>query len=237
MGKRQAGLTLVWLAFATLFLAACSANEGQERAAFISFLQTRVLDKPGIHVPQLTDEERSRLGSYADHYAVITDFNKAMDESVSPKMTAAVRAGSISSLADTMTRRDQLQAAKDGINAMGSALTGALAKADAAHAGLDQPADLKPVYDKAYARLVTEPAAAFKDIVPVMDTVLGEAIDLGRYLEEHRASVRLSGPMIETGDPAVQSAINQRLQSLQAKQQAVRAAQQRLQSIAYGTPR
>jgi hypothetical protein len=120
---------------------------------------------------------------------------------------------------------------------MGSALAGALAQADASHAKLDQPADLKPVYDKAYDRLVTEPAAAFKSIVPVMDKVLGEAIAMGQYIDEHRASVRLSGPMIETSDPAIQSAIGDKLRSLQSNQQAVQAAQARMQAVVYGSSR
>jgi hypothetical protein len=237
MGMRRPSLTLVWIVIATLFLAGCGVNDGQQRAAFISFLQTRVLDKPGVHVPRLTDEERARFGSYADQYAIIADFNKAMDESVSPKMTAAVRAGSITSLGDVVTQRERLQTARTGIKEMGSALTDALARADAARARLDQPDDLKGVYDKAYDRLVTQPAAAFKDIVPVMDTVLGEAIDLGRYIDEHRSSVRLSGPLIETSDPAVQTAINDKLRSLQAHQQAVQSAQARMRSVAYGSPR
>lgn len=234
MGMRRAGLALVWVAAATLFLAGCGGNDEQRRAAFISFLQTRVLDKPGVHVPQLTDEERDRFGPYADQYAIITDFNKTMDQSVSPKLSAAMGAGSITSLADVVTHRAKLQTAKAGIDAMGSALGDTLARADAAHAKLDQPADLKGVYDKAYDRLVTQPASALKDVVPVMDTVLGEAIDLGRYIDEHRSSVRISGPMVETGDPAVQSAINEKLQSLQTSQRAVQSAQARMQAVVYG---
>jgi len=234
MAVRQSSLAVTWLAIATLFLAGCSGNEGEQRAAFTGFLQSRVLDKPGVHVPHLTDDERDRFGAYADDYAVIADFNKAMDESVSPKMTAAVRAGSITSIEDAVTQRARLETARTGMSEMGSALTTALAKADAAHAKLDQPADVKAVYDKAYDRLVTQPAAAFKEIVPVMDTVLGEAIDLGKYLDEHRSSVQLSGSMIQTNDPAIQAAVNEKLQSLQAKQQAVRSAQVRLQAVAFG---
>lgn len=237
MRARQASFAVTFIAIAALFLAACGANDGQQRAAFISFLQTRIIDKPGVHVPRLTDEERESFGSYADHYAIIADFNEAMDKSVSPKMTDAVRAGSIRSLQDVVTHRDRLQAARTGINQMGSALAEALTQADAARAKLDQPDDLKAVYGSAYDRLVTQPAAAFKDIVPVMDKVLGEAIDLGAYLDQHRASVRFSGPMIETGDPAIQAAINDRLKSLQANQQAVQEAQARMQAVVHGSSR
>lgn len=234
MGIRRLNPVLAAIAIATLFLAGCGGNREQQRTAFIEFLQTRVLDKPGVHVPKLSDEDRSRFGPYADDFAIITDFNKAMDQSVSPKMSAAMSAGSISSLGDVVANRAKLQTAKEGIAAMGGALDKTLAQADAARAKLDQPADLKPVYDKAYDRLVTQPATAFKGIVPVMDTVLGQAIDLGKYLDEHRASVRVSGPMVETGDPALQSAINEKLRALQANQQAVQAAQTRMREVIYG---
>lgn len=207
--------TTVSAILATILLTGCGGGETTERAAFAGFLHTRVLDKPGMHVPQLTDAERTSFGHYADDYAVIADFNKAMSDSVSPKLTAAVTAGSITSLEDVVARRAQLEAAKTGIGAMGGALGGEIAKADAAHAKLDQPAELKPVYDQAYDRLVTQPAAAFKGIVPVMDTVLGQAIDLGRYIDAHRSAVRLSGSMVEANDPAVRAAVNQRLQALQ----------------------
>lgn len=234
MKIRQAGLTAVWIAVATLFLAACGGNDAQQRVAFTEFLQTRILDKPGIRVPRLTDEERKQFGPYADHYAVIADFNQTMNRSVSPKLTAAVKAGLISSIQDTVTQRARLETARTAINAMGAALTEAQAQADAARAKLDQPDDLKLVYGKAYDRLVTQPATVFKDVVPVMDAVAGEAIDLGRYLEENRASVQVSGSIVETNDPAIQSAINEKLQSLQAKQQALRTAQTRMQAVAYG---
>jgi hypothetical protein len=230
----RASWALAWIVTASLFLAGCGGNEGQQRAAFTEFLQTRILDKPGIHVPKLTDEEKASFGPYADHYAVITDFNTAMDDSVSPKLKAAMEQGAIRFVSDVAGSRARLEAARTGINEMGSALSTALAQADAAHAKLDQPADLKATYDKAYARLVTEPAAVFRDIVPVMDKVLGEAIDLGQYIDEHRASVRLNGPMIETSSPAIQSAINEKLSVIQSDQQAVQSAQSRVRSIMYG---
>ena len=220
---------------ATLLLAGCGGSEASQPAAFVGFLKTRVLDKPGIHVPQITDAERSSFGHYAADYAVITDFNKTMNESVSPRLTAAITAGSITSLEDVVTHRAQLGAAKTGIDAMGAALGDDIAKADAAHAKLDQPAEVKPVYDQAYDRLVTQPAAAFKGIVPVMDTVLGQAIDLGQYIDAHRSAVQLSGSTVQIGDPAVRAAINAKLQSLQSSQQAVQTAQSRMQAVVYGT--
>jgi len=232
---RRPNSAWAWIVIAVLLLAGCGGNEGQQRAAFTEFLQTRILDKPGVHLPRLSDEDKAHFGPYADHYAIISDFNKAMDDSVSPKLTSAMEAGAIRSLSDVVSGRARLEAARAGINEMGTALSTALAQADAAHAKLEQPADLKATYDKAYNRLVAEPAAAFKEIVPVMDKVLGQAIDLGKYIDEHRSSVRVNGPMIETGNRKIQAEINDRLSALQSNQQAVQSAQSRLRSIMYGS--
>lgn len=228
---RRAKITAI---LAALVLAGCGGGDTAERTAFVDFLRTRVLDKPGVHVPQLTDAERSSFGHYADDYAVITEFNKAMDDSVSPKLKGAMTAGSITSLEDVVTRRAQLQAARTAMAAMAGALGDDLARADAARATLDQPAEVKAVYDKAYDRLVTQPAAALKSVAPVMNTALGQAIELGTYIDAHRSAVQLSGSSVATSDPAVRSAINDRLEALQSSQQAVQAAQRRMQSVVYG---
>ena len=233
-GSVAQGLAAAAAVAATLLLAGCGGGDAANRASFISFLKTRILDKPGMHVPQLTTAERSSFGRYAKDYGVMTDFNETMNKSVSPKLTAAVTAGSITSLEDVVTRRAQLQAARTGVDAMGAALGGDLAQADAAHAKLKQPADLKPVYDQAYDRLVTQPAVTFKGIVPVMDKVLDQAVDLGGYIDAHRAQVQLSGSTVRASDPTVRAEINKRLLALQSSQQAVLSAQRAMQSVVYG---
>lgn len=112
------------------------------------FLQTRIVDKPGVHVPKLTTDQTQAFGPYSDHYAVITDFNGAMDTAVKP-LGNLLQKGAIRSLNDVTARRDDIKAVQTGLNDMGSQLQEQKAKADTAHAQLKQPEDLKVVYDKA----------------------------------------------------------------------------------------
>ncbi len=42
-------------------LAGCGDNEADKRKAFIRFLQTRIIDKDGLHMSSLTDALRSGL--------------------------------------------------------------------------------------------------------------------------------------------------------------------------------
>ena len=228
--SRFVGVALVL----ALALTACGDPEAGQRKAFSDFLQTRIIDKPGIHVPQLTPENRTAFGPYADHYGVITTFQETMNASVSPKLNAAVQGGAIRSIGDLTTRRGDIETARGTLIAMASALDGAVGEAEAARAKLAQPPDLKPVYDTAYARLVTEPAAVFREVVPVADTVFAKALGLADYLQANKAKVKVSGASVQVSDRKVQDEINAKLQSLQGDQKAMQEAQAKLQTMIYG---
>ncbi|GLS44492.1 DUF3053 family protein [Methylobacterium brachythecii] len=231
--KLTLGLTLA----AMTALAACGDPEPEQRKAFLSFLQTRIIDKPGIHVPILTPDERKAFGPYAEHYAVISNFHKVMNESVSPKFSSAVSKASIHSAADLAARRDDFKIAKTTIGEMNAALGGDLTQADAEHGKLSQPADLKPVYDKAYDRLVTSVAATFREIAPIADRVFADALDLGDYIDQHKTGLKITGPVVQATDAATQKAFNAKLQALQSSQQAVNAAQAKFRELIYGAGR
>ena len=112
---------LVLAAALPLLLAACGDKEPEQRAAFTQFLQTRIVDKPGVRVPKLTEEEKKSFGDYAAQYAVITDFNAAMDASVKP-MGNLMQKGAVRSLNDVIARRDDIKTVQTALKDMGEAL-------------------------------------------------------------------------------------------------------------------
>jgi hypothetical protein len=93
--RRAAGIAaLVLLAVG---LTACGESEPDQRKAFIGFLQTRIVDKPGVHIARPTDDEKKSFGPYSAHYAVILGFiddidlvakSKKIDDSL-PKLRSA----------------------------------------------------------------------------------------------------------------------------------------------------
>jgi hypothetical protein len=228
------GLTLTLALLGALALAACGDDDASQRKAFITFLQTRILDKPGLRVPQLTEQERESFGPYASHYSIITDFHAGMDASVQPKMAEAISKGGFTSAADLVTRRVDLEAARDIMASMAGALTDSKARADAARQGLNQPDDLKPVYEAAYQRTVAAPASTFGGIAPVMIRVFTQALDVGSYMKEHKAVIQTSGAGVQVSDPAVLNELNRRLQDLQSSQREVLKAQQDVQRMIGG---
>ena len=83
-------LALVWLAAA--LLTGCS-QEPKQRATFITFLQTRILDRPGATIPLLGKEDKAQLGEdYASQYAVIQAFAQGIERAGSDDPAKVVEA-------------------------------------------------------------------------------------------------------------------------------------------------
>lgn len=216
-----------------LALAACGSDEPDQRAAFKQFLQSRILDKPGVHVPKLTGDESKSFGDYATHYAVITDFNSGMDASIQP-LSALVQQGAIRSVGDVVTHKDDFKAVQNGLNNMATQLKQQLAKADSAHTQLKQPEDLKAVYDSAYDRTVTVPATTFLSVVPQINKSFDNSLKVADYLEAHKAQVEINGAVIQTKNVKVQEELNTLLQELNAQAKVVQDAQARIQAVILG---
>lgn len=224
MPRLLRGLSAALFLLTAVTVAACGDQEAEQRGAFTRFLQTRILDKPGLHVPQLTPDERTGFGPYAEHYAVITGFHETMNAQVAPQIAATFSKGSFQSVGDLVARRDDIAAARTMLNNLAGALDGAQSTADTAKDALDQPAELKPVFDQAYDRTITQVATTFRGVVPVTDRVFGEALDLADYIDAHKKSITLSGPMPQVSDAKVLAELNGKLQTLQKDQVAVQQA-------------
>jgi hypothetical protein len=222
------------IALVAIFVAGCN-DEPAQRKAFIEFLQTRIIDKPGLHVPHLTPDEEKSFGDYAKQYAIITDFNDGLDRSIATPMQEAINRGAIRSIDDVVTRHADFIAARDGVAQLRAEIEKQLAVADAAHAALKQPDDLKPVFDKAYERDVTIPAKAFADIFPDLSQALTAVIDLGDFIQQHKDKVTINGMMLQTSDPALRPQLEALINAVTAKNEAINKAQEHLRTIMNGS--
>jgi hypothetical protein len=229
--RRGAILSLVLI---TLSLAGCGDREADQRKAFIAFLQTRIIDKPGLHVPQLTEDESKSFGPYAEQYAIITTFHKVTNEVVTPKMTAVLSKGAINSIGEMVARRDDLRIAKTALNEVAAALGTNLTQADEAHRKLNQPEELRIVFDKAYDRAVTAAAIGFKEVVPVADKFFSDALNLCDYIDQHKSQIKIAGAAFEVTDPATLKEVNEKLQTLQTDTKAIQTAYNKFRKLVYG---
>jgi hypothetical protein len=231
--KRAAAIAaLVALAFS---LVGCGDQEATQRKAFIEFLQTRIIDKPGVHVPTLTPDLSDKFGLYVKHYAVITTFNSDMDQSVSGFLAKAVRVASVTSIADAVSRRDDVAAVRAQMADMRSALGQKLAAAEATSAGLTQPDDLKPIFDSAFDRVVRAPAKAFQNELPLFEDAMQSILSLADYINTHRDKLTLQGSNVTANDQKTLAAVNALLEDVNKKSALLQESQRRLIQIVKGS--
>jgi len=226
-----AAVMTVFMAFS---ISACSDNEATQRKAFIDFLQTRIVDKKGVSVPQLTTEETKSLGSYAAQYKIITDFHAAMNEKISKPMEALAAKGAITSIDDAMNRKDDIKSAYAGLSMLRTTMDEEQSVADRAHAALKQPEDLKPVFDKAYEKTVSNLANTYKEIFPATSETFDILLKVVDFVDQNRDKITISGSMFEVSDPTIQAQLNILLDQVNAKGQAMSDAQRKMRAAIYG---
>jgi hypothetical protein len=218
----------------TLATAGCFDNEPQQRRAFIAFLQTRIIDKPGLHIPIMSDKDVTDFGSYADHYRIMNGFHHKLDTSISKDLARTMQIGSPRSLEDLRNHRDVLPVLKTGMANMKSELDEAEGEADASHRALKQPADLKAVYDIAYERMVTKPAKVFRELGPMIESMLPAIDELATYLDEHRDSIKFSGGSPVVTDPAMRAKLAALMEAAGKAAQASEDGKRKLRAMADG---
>lgn len=227
-------LALVGLFFVALPLAGCFDNEPEQRRAFIAFLQARIINKLGLHIPILSDKEIADIGPYADQYRIMNGFHHRVDASISKDITRAMQIGTPRSLEDLRNHRNILPVVKSGMAAMRADLDRSEAEADAAHKALKQPADLKTVYDVAYERMVTGPARVFRELVPMIESMLPAIDELAAYLDAHRDTITFRGGTPVVSDAAVRTKLATLMDAAGKAAQASEEGKRKLRAMAEG---
>lgn len=210
-------------AASVLALAACGNREPQERAAFISLLQSRLAAGTLVPIGALDAAEKKAVGRYDDAYDVIVDFQAALAKAAQP-LRPILAAERIQSVDDIVRRREALQAARKTLAESAGAVQDAKARADKARGGLDLAPDLAPVYDGVYDEAVTTPAAEFLGAAAGMDTVARDALGVADFVAANAAGITLEDGQAKVATPSLQEALNLRLQGLNAQSQALEQA-------------
>ncbi len=232
---RTPGFATVMAIALSITLLACGDKEPEQRQAFITFLQTRVIDRPGIRIPRLTPEEESAFGPYKDHFAVIADFNRGMNDEVAKPVRDILDKGMPHTIEGLLERREDLKILREAMARLAAALTTHTAKADAARKALSQPEDLAKVYDAAYAKTVTELAAAFSgSFYTAVDKSFATIERLADLLHANRDRIEISGFMVTTSDAGLQQKVAAALDEFNTSQTELNEAQSGFRKLAYG---
>ncbi len=231
--SKRAATVAALVGFA-LLLAGCFGQEEAQRKAFIEFLQTRIIDKPGLHIPIMSGQDVANFGPYANQYRIMNGFHHQLDAAVAKDFARAMQIGSPRSIEDLVQHRAMLPVVTQGMAKMKTAIDKALADADAAHAALKQPPDLKAVYDKAYKRMVTKPANVFRELIPIMVSGLPVIEKVAAFLDEHRNAIEYRGGMPYTRDARLRPQIDALLQEAVKISEASAEGKRKLRLMAEG---
>lgn len=217
-------------------LASCGDEEPTQRAAFIAFLNDRIVSKPGVHLPVPTDEETKSFGPYAAQLAVIVDFNHKMDEVSTGSMGGfATLSQQVHSLADVIAHKQDIAKLHDALAGFQPELKKQIAAADAARAALpSQPDDLKTVYAAAYDRDVTAPSTVMADALPALDETVQAMLAIANFVAANGAKITINGSVVNTSDPKLQPQLQDLLTKLNAASQKTSEARDRLMKTMNG---
>jgi hypothetical protein len=225
---------LTGLVVLTLCTAGCFDNEPAQRAAFIKFLQTRIIDKPGLHIPIMSADDIKAFGPYASQYRIMNGFHHGLNAAAGGDLAKVMQITAPRSLAELADKRAIFPVLRDGMARMIAELDKDEAKADAAHKALNQPADLKRVYDVAYERMVTQPAKVFREMMPMIDQSLPAVEALAVYLDEHRSAIDFRGNQINVTDPVVRAKLSGLLQDAAKSGEIANEGKRKLRAMAEG---
>ena len=230
------GFALAGVVLLALSAAGCGDNEPEQRKAFIAFLQTRIVDKPGVHVPKLTDDEVTAFGPYAAQFNVISNFaNNPEMESVGKQMQQATQSVSISTIQALVDNRATLRSVKEGLGKMTVAMNSALANTIKERDSLKQPDDLKPVYDKAFEKDVLAPVRGFNETVPLVVGIAEAGLKLADYIDANRSKVTIQGRSVGGKDPKTAQEVDNLVKNLGAQAPKFQDAQRRLRVVLTGS--
>lgn len=212
-------------------LAACGDKEADQRKAFIDYLQNTVM-RGGSKVPTLSEDQKQKLGKYAGDYAILVtfsqNFSRAADSSLTPLNNTISQ---IRVPQDYLLKRDELRQASGALNMLGQQVQSAKAQADGAKAALKQPDDLRVVYDKAYAKVVNDPANAVMPMIPLAAGLAQDLLQVGDFLQYVGPQARFenSGIQLQTQQQVAQ--YNQMMSNVAAKHQELLAVQSRSATV------
>ncbi|ELY4033110.1 DUF3053 family protein [Cronobacter sakazakii] len=213
--------------FFTLFLtgmvwqlAGCDNDkEPEQRKAFIQFLQTRILPSEKLSVPTLTAQEKESFGKYADDYAILSDYSSEMTTAFSGNDQAMRQMRGVTSAKDMVEKRETIEKSRKEVGNIESKRADTMKSVEERYSKLKQPDDLKAVFDQAYQKTVVRPNALLTQTLSLTDAILGQALDIGNYLNSLGNKVQYTGAMAQFTDQKQLDLFNEKLSAMREKQQ------------------
>jgi len=218
----------------SLAFAGCGNSEEQQAKAFADFLDHRILEKPGLHVPDLSEEERASFGRFAQDYGIVRGFQDDLDASVKDYALRLHPVPPNASLGDLAKYKPDLMAVREWMVKIEGALDGALARAQAARAALKQPDILKSRFDQVFERTVVTPHKVMHEIIPPSRDLLDAEIAIADFMIAHKADIATVGTQLQVSKPEVRNELQRLLAAYNAKAPQLAEANRKFEALGHG---
>jgi hypothetical protein len=219
-------LCLALLVLCVSFAGACRKQELEQRRAFIDFLEEHVLAAAETHGVQMDEAMRKKVGPYGRHFDVIAAYARELSD-INARLAgektriAALGPVPMDRLGSERARIEQLVAA---CSRSAQHIEAVRAKADAAKAVLKQPEDVQAAFNRAYAKEVSEYAAASQALCAVQRDFYSEALRMGVFLEKHKEKIQFKNKTVTIDELALLHEYNVMQKALEEKSQKMQAA-------------
>ncbi|MBK5143851.1 DUF3053 domain-containing protein [Budviciaceae bacterium BWR-B9] len=203
-------------------LAGCGDNEPEQRKAFSEFLQTQVIDGTKIRLPELSKDQEKAFGNYAKDYALLTNFTSQLDGAFSGAMQSSMtELRTLNSMKAMVENREKVEKAQAETKAVQAKLDGIVKQTADSYATMKLPEDLKVVYDKAYAKVVTQQGDLSRQTLTLLDSTFSDILTISDFLKAQGNKIEYNGPVVQFTEQAGLDKFNEMNASLQKNQQAL----------------
>jgi Protein of unknown function (DUF3053) len=210
-------------------------SEADEAKALSAFLQARILDRPGLKLARPQEAETKSFGRFAVDYAIIPQFHDEMNVQFNEPFKKAVASSrGLITLTSLIQQRAELAAVRKSLDPIALALDAAEARANAAQATMKHPEPLKTTFAAAFTKSITQPVAAFRDVIPPARDVFDAGLKLADFAVKNEKHIKINGMLVETAKPELLKQLNALTADLQAQSSRLTEAQRKMQTAVRG---
>lgn len=194
-------LIIIIMLVTGLHISGCSDPEPRQRAAFIVFLQTEIINKSRVNLSPLTSQKQEEIGSYLQYYQLLTSFNQQLKIVFTPLEQSIRVIQPMDTVSQLIDQQQQINVVLVNIKTTQQAMDKIIISSKAAHDALELPEDVKKVFEEAFNKVVINEVEMAKQALPLMTNVytsMQHVIDFiklkGNELSINNASIQFTTP-------------------------------------------
>lgn len=205
------------LAVSMLALAGCGDKEPEERRAFIAFLNDKVMTVKGVGLPELSGAAKKAVGRYAEHYDLLTGFQKKLADEAGKNASELLALAEIQDFAALAKAEKSLKKASREAEKLQRLVVSLRKKTDKAKGKLAMPDDLAAVYDTVYAKVVSLPAASTATAFEAVHSVFAAILDLLDFINFNSRDMEIDGGKINLRNAGLQDDLAAKMAAVREK--------------------